>query len=94
MGVEALLNPPDESGMIEETLDEDICQAVLAAHKAEDGGPSDGDNSDNVEGGAPVEPCLTYSKVFQVISTLNRYTEHVVDPAACKFKEALASFAC
>jgi hypothetical protein len=94
MGIEALLNSPDESGMMEETSDEDICQAVLAIHKAEDGGPSDGDDSDDVEGGAPVEPCPTYSEVFQAISTLNRYTEHVVDPAARKFKEALASFAC
>ena len=94
MGIEALLNPPRESRMMEEISDEDICWAVLAAHKAEDGGTiGDGDAND-VEEGEPVEPCPTYSEVFQAISTLNRYTEHVVDPAACKFEEALASFAC
>lgn len=94
MGIKALLNPPGESGIIEETSDEDICQAVLAAHKAEDGGTIGDGDANNIEEGELVEPCPTYSKVFQVISTLNRYTEHVVDPAACKFEEALASFAC
>ena len=64
MGIEALLNPPRESRMMEETSDENICWAVLAAHKAEDGGTiSDGD-ADDVEEGKPVELCPTYSEVF------------------------------
>ena len=68
------------------------CGAVRN-NKVEDGGTIGDGDADDVEEGEPVEPCPTYSKVFQAISTLNRYTEHVVDPAACKFEEALASFA-
>jgi hypothetical protein len=84
VGIRTLLNPPEESGTMEETLDEDICQGVLAACNVEDGG-SISDEDGNTEEDTPVEPCpsLTYCKVFQVlfkaISTLNRYTVFTVD---------------
>jgi hypothetical protein len=38
MDIEALLNPPEESQMMDGTTDEEICQAVLAARKDEEGG--------------------------------------------------------
>jgi len=31
MDIEALLNPADESQMMDDTMDEEICQALLAA---------------------------------------------------------------
>ena len=40
MDIEALLNPPEESQMMDGTTDEEICQATLAAHKDEEGGNS------------------------------------------------------
>ena len=45
MDTEALLNPADESLIINETTDEEICRAVLDAIKAwEEGLINDGDN--------------------------------------------------
>jgi hypothetical protein len=41
MDIEALLNPPEESQMMDGTTDEEICQAVLAAHEDEEGESSD-----------------------------------------------------
>ena len=40
MDLDNLLNPFEESQVIEETSDEEICQAVLAAHKAQEEGPN------------------------------------------------------
>ena len=38
MDIEALLNPPEESRMMEATTDEEICQAVLAMRDEQEGG--------------------------------------------------------
>jgi len=48
--IEALLNPSEESWMMEATMDEEICQAVLAAQKE---GPNSGNN--DVEDTVPLE---------------------------------------
>ena len=41
MDIEALLNPVEESRMMDDTTDEEICQAVLAAHNAQEKQPID-----------------------------------------------------
>ena len=90
MDIEALLNPPEESRMTEETTDEEICQAVLAAHKAQEEGPINGD--DDVEDDTALEPCPTYREMFQAASVINRYVERVDNPVARKLEAILASF--
>jgi hypothetical protein len=91
MDIEALLNPPEESQMMDGTTDEEICQAVLAARKDEEGESGDVgvEDVDDVS----VEPIPTYAKVLQAASIINRYIGHVGDPAMCKFEADLASFA-
>ena len=93
MDLDSLLNPLEESQVIEATTDEEICQAVLAAHSAQENGPSNGGDND-VEDNTPAEPCPTYHKVFQVASVINRYAAHVDSPLACKLEEVLASLGC
>ena len=91
MDIEALLNPPEESQMVEATTDEEICRAVLATYKLQEGGLiSSGD--DNVEEDAPVEPCPTYREVLQAVSIINRYVDHVDNPVACKLEGVLGRF--
>jgi hypothetical protein len=90
MDIEALLNPSEESRMTDDTTDEEICQAVLAAHNAEEQ-PINGRN-DDVEDDTSPEPCPTYREVFQAASVINRYAEHIDSPAARKLEAILASF--
>jgi hypothetical protein len=91
MGIEALLNPPEESQMMEAMTDEEICQTVLAAHKAQEEGPISG-GDDDVEDDTLVEPCPTYHEMFRAASIMNKFAGHVDDPDARKFEAALASF--
>ena len=93
--IEAFLNPPEESWMVEETTDEEIYRAVLAACKAqarEAGTISDG-GDDDIEDDAPVEPCPTYREIFRAVSTISRYVERVDYPVACRLECDLAELA-
>jgi len=71
--------------------DEEICQAVLAARNGQEGGPINGGDND-VEDDSPLEPCPTHHEVFQAVSVINSYVEHLNDPLARKLEEILASF--
>jgi len=84
--MKALLNLPEESRM-EETTDEEICQAVLGVRDSQKEGALDGD----VDGDGVVEPCPTYREVCEATSIINRYVEHIDDPIAHKFEVMLAS---
>ena len=92
MDINTLLNLPEESEM-EAATDEEICQAVLAAHDAQEGGDTNGLGGDgNGEDDAPVECSPTYREVFQATSVIDRYIEHVDNPVARKLEALLASF--
>ena len=99
MDIEALVNPPEESRMMRAMrTDEEICQAVLARRKAQEGGVIDGgdddvEDEDEDEDDGPVEPRPTYREVMQAIHTINRYLELDDSPFAREFKATLASFA-
>ena len=89
MDIKALLNPPEES-QIDGTTDEEICQAVLAACNSLEEGPMD----DDVEGGVVIEPPPTYCDMFQAVSIINRYVDHIDAPVARKLEAVMASFGC
>ncbi|KAF8218789.1 hypothetical protein L208DRAFT_1419414, partial [Tricholoma matsutake] len=91
MDIEGLLNSADKSHVIDETMDEEICQAVLDAQKAQEEGPINGGDND-IDDDAPVEPCPTCRKVLQAASVINKYIDSVDDPVACKLEGILASF--
>ncbi|KAI0247237.1 hypothetical protein BJV78DRAFT_1285679 [Lactifluus subvellereus] len=93
MDIEGLLNPSDESQMIDETTDEEICQAVLAAWNAQEEGPING-GDDDVEDNTLLGPNPTYHEVFQALSVINRHVECHGDPLSRKVDAILASFRC
>jgi hypothetical protein len=75
---------------MDETTDEEICEAVLAAKKSQEEGPING--GDDVDDDTPLEPRPTHREVFQAASIINRYTEHLDDPLARKLEAILGSF--
>ena len=93
MGIEALLNPSNESQMIDGTTDEEICQAVLAARNAqpEEGPTGINGRDDDVEDAALLEPYPTYREVFQAASVINRHVGLLDDPLARNVEAILAS---
>jgi len=91
MDINELLNPPEESQMMDDTTVKEICQAVLAAHKAQEEGLISGEGND-VEDDTPGEPVPTYSEIAQAMSIVARGIEYDQDPAACKLEVALASY--
>ena len=92
MDIEALLNPADESRMMDEMTDEEICEAVLAAKESQEAGPING--GDDIDDDTPLEPRPSHHEVFQAASVINRYTEHIDDPLARKLEAILGSFGC
>jgi len=62
MDIEALLNPADESQVMDETTDEEICQAVLDVRRAQEEGLING-GDDDVDDDASVEPCPMHREV-------------------------------
>lgn len=88
MDIEALLNPPEESWMMDATTDEEICQTVLATCNEQEGG-----GCDDIEDDIPVEPNPTYKEVIQALSTINKYAGGMDDPIARNVETVLASFA-
>jgi hypothetical protein len=91
MDIEALLNPHEESQMMDGARDEEICQAVLATRNAQEDGPINGGDND-VDDDSPLEPCPTRREVFRAASVINRYVEHLDDPLSRKLEAILASF--
>jgi len=67
--IEDLLDPPEESWMMEQSTDKEIYQAVMATWKEWEGGDISGGDDDDQEEGTP-EPYPTYCEIFQAVSTL------------------------
>ena len=88
--LEVLLNPAAESQVIDETTEEEICQAVLEAREARDQAVNDG--GDDVDNDAPVNPCPTYQEVLCVASIIKHYIDGIDDPIGRKLEVVLASF--
>jgi hypothetical protein len=92
MDINTLLNPVDESRVMDETTDEEIYQAVIDARRAqEDTIINCGD--DDVDDDALVEDRPTRREVLQAASVINRYIDGLHDPVARKLEGLLSSFA-
>ncbi|OJA16590.1 hypothetical protein AZE42_11250 [Rhizopogon vesiculosus] len=72
MDIEALLNPHEESQMMDRARDEEICQAVLVARNAQEEGPING-GDDDVEDDSPLEPCMLNIDNFGLFRTSNAF---------------------
>jgi hypothetical protein len=93
MDIEALLNPVDELPQVmEETTDEEICQAVLDAKKAQEAGLINGGDDDVDDDPSAIEPCPTHREVLQAASVINKYIDTLNDPIARSLEGVLASF--
>jgi hypothetical protein len=77
MNIEALLNPAAEAQNLDETTDEEICQAVQDARKAEYEATDSGDcgSDDEVH-------CPTRREVLQAVSVINSYIDNLNDALA------------
>ena len=76
MNIEALLNPAAEAQNLDEMTDEEICQAVQDARKAEYEATDSGDHSDDEA------PCPTRREVLQAVSVINSYVDNLDDAIA------------
>ncbi|KAF8224306.1 hypothetical protein L208DRAFT_1312310 [Tricholoma matsutake] len=93
MYIEALLNPADELPQVmEETTDEEICQAMLDARKAQEEGLINGGDDDVDDDSSAIEPCPTHREVLQAASVINKYIDTLDDPIARSLEGVLASF--
>ncbi|KAK2465871.1 hypothetical protein APHAL10511_001512 [Amanita phalloides] len=90
MSIDALLNPAAESQVIDETTEEEICEAVLEAREAREQAVNNG--GDNVDNDAPVNPRPTYREVLCAASTIKHYIDGIDDPIARKLEVLLAAF--
>jgi len=79
--------------MEETTTDEEICQAVLDAWKAEEEGKING-GDDDVDDNVAVEACPTHRKILQAASVINSHIggHSVNDSITCKMEAILSSF--
>ena len=90
MDIEGLLNPADESIIIDDATDAEIYQAVMDARNAQEqalinGGDDDDDSS-------PDEPSPTCCEVLTAVSVLKNYIDLESDPLAQKIDALLDSF--
>ena len=91
MGIEALLNPIEESQAMDEFSDEDICCAVMNVRRAQensDGNGGDNDANDNVE----PEDIISHQEVLRAVLIIDGYVAGVDDPVAWKMEGLLYSF--
>jgi hypothetical protein len=89
--IEALLNPVDESHVVDEVTDEEIFHTVIDAQDAQEDGPiNSGD--DDIDDDASIEACSTCCKVLQAATVISRYVDNVDGPLAHKLEMVLASF--
>ena len=93
MDIETLLNPPDESVIIDNATDNEIYQAVMDAQWAQDAclisGGDDVNNNDMM-----AEPLPTRREVLQAALLINTYLNQEDGPLTQKLDTLLDSFKC
>jgi len=75
MDIEALLNPVDESHVVDEVMDEEIFHAVIDAWNAQEDGPING-GDDDIYDDTFIEACPTQCKVLQAATVISQYVDN------------------
>ena len=89
MSIEQLLNPVEEQSlMVEDISDEDICNAVLETI----GNSSSGADPDDTKDHEDVVPHPTHHEALAAALTLQRYVQDIDTPYAWDFESSLVSF--
>ena len=91
MSIEALLNPMDESQVMDGSTDEEICHAVQNAKEAEGNSPENG-GDDDVEDDAEPEEMPSRQEALKAVSVIDGYVAGLDDPIARKIEALLHSF--
>ncbi|KIL66716.1 hypothetical protein M378DRAFT_74681 [Amanita muscaria Koide BX008] len=90
MDIESLLNPAEESVIIDGTTDQEIYQAVMDALEAEQNAIING-GVDDVDDDGPDEDLPTHREVLDAAAVIGRYLDHENDIFARKLEGLLFS---
>jgi hypothetical protein len=88
MSIEELLDPVEETELIDEATDEEIVRAVMDTHERHENSEIMGSNDDS----GPTKPCPTTTEALQVISLITDYIDTINDLIAHKLKGVLGCF--
>ena len=91
MSLEALLNPTEESQVMDETTDEEICHAVQNARRADENLDRNG-GDDDADDDAEPEAIPSRKEVLKAVSTISGYIAGLDKPIARKLESILHSF--
>ena len=89
MNIEPLLNPVAKAQNLDEMTDEEICQAIQDAQRAEYEVTDSGDC-----GSDDKAPFPTHCEVLQAVSIINSYIDNLDNALAWKLEVILGSFTC
>ena len=93
MSIKALLNPPDESSMMDETTDFEIFQAVMEARKErESDGDDESDAIKSVDLETVVKPRRTCKEALQASLIMQDFLQELNTPYARSLEAELFSF--
>jgi hypothetical protein len=91
MDIDTLLNPETKRCVMDETMDEEIFEAVMESRRAEENGPMNS-GDDDVDNDACIEARPTCREAMQAASVMKRYIDNLDDLFACKLEAILGSF--
>ena len=90
MDINALLNPADESRLLDDTSDQEIYEAVQDSRKGAD--PAEALIDSDIESDVPVNTCPTRRELLQAASVINSYVNTLDSTFARQMEAVLASF--
>ena len=94
MDIESLLNPVNESDVMDESTDQEIYEAVMSAVKACDNMEINGGDDVDEECLATIDPAPTHKDVLWATSVIKQYIDDINNPVACQLEALLGSFNC
>jgi hypothetical protein len=92
MSVEALLNSVEESQVMDETTDEEICHAVQNSRKVQEISCSGGSGDDDADDDAQPEEFPSHQEVLRATSIIEEFVARMDDQLARKMESLLHSF--
>ena len=86
MAIDVLLNPLDESTMMDESTDEEIYEAMMDARKEDEAGDNDNEDSN------PADIWPTQKEALSAALTIQKYIQDIDDPFACQLEGIFGLF--